>query len=43
MSHQAANLCNNSLPAPVPVSSMIVGPIAGPKVRQYMLERVQDA
>lgn len=42
MSHQAANACNNSLPAPVPVSSMIVGPIAGPQVRQYMLERVQD-
>lgn len=42
MSHQAANLCNNSLPVPVPVSSMIVGPIAGPQVRQYMLERVQD-
>ena len=42
MSHQAANVCNNSLPAPAPVSSMIVGPIASPQVRQYMLERVQD-
>lgn len=42
MSHQAANVCNNSLPTPVPVSSMIVGPIAGPQVRQYMLERVQE-
>mgnify|MGYP003607240816 CR=1 FL=1 len=42
MSHQAANICNNSLPAPVSVSSMIVGPIAPPQVRQYMLERVQD-
>jgi hypothetical protein len=42
MSHQAANVCNNSLPTPAPVSSMIVGPIAGPQVRQYMLERVQD-
>ncbi len=42
MSHQAANVCNNSLATPVPLSSFIVGPIATPQVRQYMLERVQD-
>lgn len=42
MSHQAANVCNNSLAVPAPVSSMMVGPIASAQVRQYMLERVQD-
>lgn len=42
LAHQAANICNNSLAAPVPLSTMIVGPIAAPQVRQYMLERVQD-
>lgn len=42
MSHQAVNICNNSLPTPASLSSFIVGPIAAPQVRQYMLERVQD-
>jgi hypothetical protein len=42
MSHQAANVCNNSLATSVPLSSFAVGPIASPQVRQYMLERVQD-
>jgi hypothetical protein len=42
MSHQAANICNNSLAAPAPLSTFIVGPIAAPQVRQYLLERVQD-
>ena len=42
MSHQAANICNNSLATPAPLSAFIVGPIAAPQVRQYMLERVQD-
>ncbi|MDB5486604.1 MAG: hypothetical protein JWQ58_319 [Reyranella sp.] len=42
MSHQAANICNNSLAESVPLSSFVVGPIATPQVRQYMLERVQD-
>jgi hypothetical protein len=42
MAHQAANVCNNSLPTPVALSSMVVGPIAGPLVRQFMLERVQE-
>lgn len=42
LSHQAANVCNNSLATPVPLSSVIVGQIEPPRVRQYMLERVQD-
>ena len=42
MSHQAANICNNSLAIPAPLSAFIVGPIAVPKARQYMLERVQE-
>ncbi len=41
MSHQAVNVCNNSLAASAPLSAFIVGPIAAPQVRQYMLERVQ--
>ena len=41
MSHQAVNVCNNSLAAPAPLSAFIVGPIAAPQARQYMLERVQ--
>jgi len=41
MSHQAVNVCNNSLAASAPLSAFIVGPIAAPHVRQYMLERVQ--
>ncbi len=41
MSHQAVNVCNNSLAAPAPLSTFIVGPIPAPQVRQYMLERVQ--
>jgi hypothetical protein len=42
LSHQAANVCNNSLATPAPLSSVIVGQIEPPRVRQYMLERVQD-
>lgn len=42
MSHQAVNVCNNSLATPAPLSSFIVGPITAPLVRRYMLERVQD-
>jgi hypothetical protein len=42
MSHQAVNVCNNSLVAPAPLSAFIVAPIATPLVRQYLLERVQD-
>jgi hypothetical protein len=41
LSHQAVNVCNNSLAASAPLSAFIVGPIAAPQVRQYMLERVQ--
>ncbi len=41
MSHQAVNVCNNSLAASAPLSAFIVGPIAAPQVRQYILERVQ--
>lgn len=41
-SHQAVNICNNSLATPASLSSFIVGPIAAPQARQYMLERVQD-
>lgn len=41
LSHQAVNVCNNSLAAFAPLSAFIVGPIAAPRVRQYMLERVQ--
>ena len=42
MSHQAVNVCNNSLATPAPLSAFIVGPITAPQVRRYMLERVQD-
>lgn len=42
LSHQAANVCNNSLAVPAPVSAVIVGQIEPLRVRQYMLERVQD-
>jgi len=42
MSHQAVNICNNSLATPAPLSAFIVGPIAAPQVRRFMLERVQD-
>lgn len=42
LSHQAANVCNNSLAHPVPLSAIIVGQIEPPRARQYMLERVQD-
>lgn len=42
MSHQAVNICNNSLAAPAALSAFIVAPIAAPQVRQYLLERVQE-
>lgn len=42
MSHQAVNVCNNSLATPAPLSAFIVGPITAPQARRYMLERVQD-
>lgn len=42
MSHQAVNVCNNSLAMPAPLSAFIVGPITAPQVRRYLLERVQD-
>jgi hypothetical protein len=42
MSHQAVNVCNNSLATPAPLSAFIVGPITAPQVRRYMLERVQE-
>lgn len=42
LSHQAANVCNNSLATPAPLSAVIVGQIELPRARQYMLERVQD-
>lgn len=41
MSHQAVNVCNNSLAASAPLSAFIVSPIAAPQARQYLLERVQ--
>lgn len=42
LSHQAANVCNNSLATPVALSAIIVGQIELPRARQYLLERVQD-
>ena len=42
LSHQAANVCNNSMAASVPLSAVVVAQIAPPQVRQYILERVQD-
>lgn len=42
LSHQAANVCNNSLATPVALSAIIVGQIEPPRARRYMLERVQD-
>lgn len=42
LSHQAANVCNNSLAHPVALSAIIVGQIEPPRVGRYMLERVQE-
>jgi hypothetical protein len=39
MSHQAVNVCNNSLATPAPLSAFIVGPITAPQVRRYRQAR----